>query len=90
MGESVTDKLLFATAAANAIMIENGATQYGTVVLVSRDFNHVYRMYRKREELLRPICKKNHLLYPRNFLFHPTFQDIRSSMNEPRLFPRNI
>jgi len=87
-GESVTDKLLFATAAANAIMIENGADKYGTVVLVSRDFNHVFRMYRKREELLRPICKKNKLLFPRNFLFHPTFQDIRSSMNEPKLYPK--
>jgi hypothetical protein len=86
-GESVTDKLLFATAAANAILVENGAQNYGTVVLVSRDFNHVYRMYRKREELLRPLCKKNRLLYPRNFLFHPTFQDIKTSMNEPTRYP---
>lgn len=86
--ESVTDKLLFATAAANAIMIENGAANYGTVVLVSRDFNHVYRMYRRREELLRPVCKKNRLLFPRNFLFHPTFQDIQQGMSEPTRYPR--
>ena len=87
-GESVNDKLLFATAAANAIMIENGAANYGIVVLVSRDFNHVFRMYRKREELLRPICKKNKFLFPRNFLFHPTFQDIRTAMNEPTRYPK--
>lgn len=71
---SYADKLLFATAAANAIMIENGAQQYGNVVLVSRDFNHVFRMYHHREDLLRPVCKRLKLLYPRNFVFRPSFQ----------------
>lgn len=85
-GASVTDKLLFATAAANAIRIENGAESYGNVVLVSRDFNHVYRMYRSRDEILQPLCKKMRLLMPRNFLFRPTFQDIESAkMNQPRV-----
>lgn len=72
---SFTDKLLFATAATNAIMIENGTDAYGDVVLVSRDFNHVFRMYHYREDLLRPVCKKLKLLYPRNFVFRPTFQE---------------
>lgn len=71
---SYNDKLLFATAAANAIMIENGSEAYGNVVLVSRDFNHLYRMYRSREEILRPVCKQLRTLYPRNFLFKPSFQ----------------
>jgi hypothetical protein len=75
---SLTDKLLFATAATNAIMIENGSQPYGDVVLVSRDFNHVYRMYHYREDLLRPVCKKLKLLYPRNFLFKPTFQELQN------------
>jgi hypothetical protein len=73
---SLADKLLFSTAAANAIMIENGSQAYGDVVLVSRDFNHVFRMYHYREDLLRPVCKKMRLLYPRNFLFKPTFQSL--------------
>jgi hypothetical protein len=73
---SLADKLLFATAATNAIMIENGQERYGDVVLVSRDFNHVFRMYHYREELLYPVCKKLRLLYPRNFLFKPTFQNL--------------
>jgi hypothetical protein len=73
---SLADKLLFATAAANAIMIENGAQAYGNVVLVSRDLQHVYRMYHHREELLRPVCKRMRLLYPRNFLFRPTLQTV--------------
>jgi hypothetical protein len=85
-GASVTDKLLFATAAANAIRIENGSESYGTVALVSRDFNHVYRMYRSREEILRPVCKKMRLLMPSNFIFRPTFQDIESAKtNQPRV-----
>lgn len=71
---SYADKMLFATAAANAIMIENGAQEYGNVVLVSRDIHHVFRMYSHREELLRPVCKKLKLLYPRNFVFRPSFQ----------------
>jgi len=71
---SYADKLLFSTAATNAIMIENGAGSYGNVVLVSRDFNHVFRMYHHREELLKPVCSKLKLLYPRNFMFRPTFQ----------------
>ena len=73
---SFTDKLLFATAATNAIMIENGSQPYGNVVLVSRDFNHVFKMYHYREDLLRPVCNKYKLLYPRNFLFKPTFQAV--------------
>ncbi len=72
---SYTDKMLFATAAANAIMIENGNEAYGDVVLVSRDFNHVFKMYHYREDLMRPVCNKLRLLYPRNFLFRPTFQE---------------
>lgn len=71
---SLTDKLLFATAAANAMMIENGSASYGNVVLVSRDLHHVYRMYHHREDILRPVCKRMRLLYPRNFIFRPTFQ----------------
>ena len=78
-GASGTDRLLFAYAAAHAIIIENGECEYGNVVLVSRDFTHVFRMYRSREELLRPVCRKLHLLMPRNFIFRPTFQDIRPS-----------
>jgi hypothetical protein len=73
---SFADKLLFATAASNAVMIENGSEAYGDVVLVSRDFNHVFKMYHYREDLLRPVCKKLKLLYPRNFLFKPTFQSV--------------
>ena len=73
---SLADKLLFATAAANAIMIENGTQEYGNVVLVSRDLHHVYRMYHHREDILRPVCKRMKLLYPRNFLFRPTFHTV--------------
>lgn len=72
---SFADRLLFATAASNAIMIENGYQEYGSVVLVSRDLHHVFRMYHYREELIRPVCKKLKLLFPRNFLFRPAFQD---------------
>lgn len=60
-------------------MLENSYADYGNVVLVSRDFTHVFRMFRAREELLRPVCRKFHLLQPRNFLFKPTFQDIQPS-----------
>ncbi len=74
---SFTDKLLFATAAANAIMIENGDVAYGNVVLVSRDLHHVYRMYHHREDMLRPVCKRMKLLYPRNFIFRPSFHESR-------------
>jgi hypothetical protein len=77
MEVSYADKVLFATAAANAIMIENGDDAYGDVVLVSRDFNHVFRMYQCREDIVRPVCKKHKLLYPRNFVFRPTFQEMR-------------
>ncbi len=73
---SLADKQLFATAAANAIMIENGTDAYGDVVLVSRDFNHVFRMYHYREDILRPVCNKMKLLYPRNFVFRPSFHTV--------------
>lgn len=74
---SLTDKQLFAAAAANAIMLENGAQPYGDVVLISRDFNHVFRMYHYREELLRPVCQRLRLLYPHNFVFRSCFRQVR-------------
>jgi hypothetical protein len=73
---SYADKVLFATAAANAILLENSDEPYGDVVLVSRDFNHVFRMYHYRDDIVRPVCKRLKLLYPRNFVFRPAFQTV--------------